>query len=45
MKNEEIIDFDLSRLSLPELIESYEAIEDFIHFLEEQRIEEDDLNE
>ena len=45
MKNEERIDFDLSSLNLSELIESYQDIEDFIHFLEEQRIEEDDLDE
>ena len=45
MKNEERIDFDLSRLNLSELIESYQDIEDFIRFLEEQRIEEDDLDE
>lgn len=45
MKNEEIIDFDLSRLNLPDLIEAYEQIEDFLHFLNDQRIEEDDLDE
>ena len=45
MKNEEIIDFDLSRLNLPDLIEAYELIEDFLHFLNDQRIEEDDLDE
>ncbi len=45
MKNEEIIDFDLSRLSLKDLIEAYEQIEDFLHFLNDQRIEEDDLDE
>ncbi len=45
MKNEEIIDFDLSRLSLPELIEAYEDIEDFLNFLKENKIEEDDLDE
>ena len=45
MKNEEIIDFDLSRLNLPDLIEAYEEIEDFLHFLNDQRTEEDDLDE
>lgn len=40
MDNEELIAFDLSRLKLNELIEAYEIIEDFLHFLEENKIEE-----
>ena len=33
------VDFDLSTLSLEELIEVYEKIQDFLGYLEEARVE------
>ena len=38
MRNEKV-DFDLSELSLNELIKSYHAISNFIQFLEDNKIE------
>ncbi len=38
-KKEETVNFDLSTLSLPVLIEVYQNITDFLQFLEESKIE------
>ncbi len=40
-KEENIVNFDLSTLSLSELIKLYEDITTFQEFLEEQKIEEE----
>lgn len=40
MKDEDKINFDLSTLTLEELIEAYENIEIFLDYLEESKIEE-----
>ena len=42
---EEKVDFDLSKLTLEELIEVYEKVEEFIEFLENSKIEEVKDNE
>lgn len=43
MKTEETkIDFDLSKLSLQELIKVYEEISDFLQFLAENKIAEEE---
>ena len=39
VKENSKIDFDLSTLTLEELIEVYEKIEEFIEFLDESKIE------
>jgi len=41
-KKEEKVGFDLSNLSLQELIEVYNNIEEFIQYLEENKIEVDE---
>ncbi|MDO4996562.1 MAG: hypothetical protein Q4E69_05225 [Bacilli bacterium] len=41
-KKEEKVGFDLSNLSLQELIEVYNNIEEFMQYLEENKIEVDD---
>ena len=41
-KKEEKVDFDLSVLSLEELIEAYNNIDEFITFLNENKIEIED---
>ena len=48
-KKEEKVDFDLSVLSLKELIEAYDNIEEFLAFLNDSKVEinekEDDVDE
>lgn len=39
------VDFDLSALSLEELIEVYDKIEDFLVYLEEARVEIEEKGE
>ena len=39
-KKEEIVDFDLSKLNLKELINAYYEIEEFINFLNNNKIKE-----
>lgn len=41
-KKEEKVGFDLSNLSLQELIEVYNNIEEFMQYLDENKIEVDD---
>lgn len=41
-KKEEKVGFDLSNLSLQELIEVYNSIEEFMQYLEENKIEVDE---
>ena len=41
-KKEEKVGFDLSNLSLQELIDVYNNIEEFMQYLEENKIEVDD---
>ena len=41
-KKEEKVGFDLSNLSLQELIEVYNNIDEFIQYLEENKIEVDE---
>lgn len=45
MKREEKVDFDLSALTLKELIEVYQNITDFSQFLVESKIELEEENE
>ena len=44
-KKEEKVDFDLSVLSLNELIEAYNVIEEFLGFLNDSKIEIDEKEE
>lgn len=44
-KKEEKVDFDLSVLSLNELIEAYNNIEEFLSFLNDSKIEIDEKEE
>ena len=44
-KKEEKVDFDLSVLSLNELIEAYNNIEEFPNFLNDSKIEIDEKEE
>ena len=39
MKDENKVDFDLSTLSLEELIKVYESVDEFIEFLNDNKIE------
>lgn len=38
VKKEKKVEFDLSALSLKELIEVYQAVEDFLQYLEERKL-------
>lgn len=42
---EEKVDFDLSKLTLEELIEVYEKVEEFIDFLNSSKTDEEKENE
>lgn len=44
MKKEEKVDFDLSTLTLQELIETYNNITDFIKYLDENKIEVEEVS-
>ncbi len=45
MKKEEKVDFDLSTLTLQELIETYNNITDFIKYLDENKIEVEEVSD
>ncbi len=45
MKKEEKVDFDLSTLTLHELIEVYNNITDFIKYLDESAIVEEEVSD
>lgn len=45
MKKEEKVDFDLSTLTLQELIEVYNNITSFIKYLDESKIEVEEVND
>lgn len=45
MKDENKVDFDLSTLSLEELIKVYESVEEFIEFLNDNKIEIEEKSE
>lgn len=44
-KDEEKVEFDLSKLSLQELVEVYQNIKEFIAFLDGSRIEMEEVGE
>lgn len=43
-KENDVVDFDLSLLSLQELIELYDHISDFLRYLEDNKIENEEEN-
>ena len=43
-KENDVVDFDLSLLSLQELIELYDHISDFLRYLEDNKIENEEKN-
>ena len=45
MKDENKVDFDLSTLSLEELIKVYESVGEFIEFLNDNKIEIEEKSE
>lgn len=45
MKDNNKVDFDLSTLSLEELIKVYESVDEFIEYLNENKIEIEEKNE
>lgn len=45
MKDENKVDFDLSTLSLEELIKVYESVDEFIEFLNDNKIEIEEKSE